>query len=107
MMKKLDREKKKHAQPWLSMPIRFKHPLLRGVKKINFYTYLKNKNFVIVDAPDCLFLLCRYSQLIPKSLDLTSLLKNINKSLRAKKNLKVRRLKKSLFLHTHKQQPNI
>ena len=106
-MKKQGSEKKNHAQLWLSMPVRFEHPSLRGVKKINFYTCLKNKNFVIVDAPDCLVLLSRYSQLIPKSLDLTSLLKNLNTSLRAKKNFKVRRLKKSLFLHTHKQQPNI
>jgi len=106
-MKNLDREKKNHAQLWLSMPVRFEHPSLKGVKKINFYTCLENKNFVIVDEPECLVFLCRYSQLFPKSLDLTCVLKNLNTSLRAVENSNGRRLRKSLLFNTHKQQPNI
>ena len=106
-MKKLGREKKNHAQLWLSMPVRFEHPSLRGVKKINFYTCLENKNFVIVDAPDCLVLLCRYSQLFPESFIWKRFFKSLNTSLRAIENLNGLRLTKSLLFKTHKQQPNI
>ena len=106
-MKNLDREKKNHAQLWLSMPVRFEHTSLKGVKKINFYTCLKNKNFVIVDAPDCLVLLCRYSQLFPESFIWKRFFKSLNTSLRAVENSNGRRLRKSLLFNTHKQQPNI
>ena len=96
-MKKLDREKKNHAQLWLSMPVRFEHPSLRGVKKINFYTCLKNKNFVIVDAPDCLVLLCRYSQLFPESFIWKRFFKSLNKTIGAEVNPKEWRLRKALL----------
>ena len=106
-MKNLDREKKNHAQLWLSMPVRFEHPSLRGVKKINFYTCLENKNFVNVDAPDCLVLYCRYSQLIPKSLDLQKIKKCLNKFVRAEVNSKEWRFKKLHFFQTSKTPQNI
>ena len=96
-MKKLDREKKNHAQLWLSMPVRFEHPSLKGVKKINFYTCLENKNFVIVDAPDCLVLLCRYSQLFPESFIWKRFFKSLNKFIRAEVNPDEMLFKKTLL----------
>ena len=107
MMKKLDREKRKHAQPWLSIPVQFKHSSLRGIKKINFNTCFEDGSLIKVDKPDCLVLLCRYSQLFPESFIWKRFFKSLNTSLRAVENSNGRRLRKSLLFNTHKQQPNI
>jgi hypothetical protein len=97
MMKKLDREKKKHAQPWLSIPVQFKHSSLRGIKKINFNTCFEDGSLIKVDKPECLVLLCRNSHLIPESFIWKRFFKSLNKTIGAEVNPKEWRLRKTLL----------
>ena len=96
-MKKQVSEKKNHAQPWLSMPVRFEHPSLKGVKKINFNTCFEDGSLIKVDKPECLFLLCRHSHLIPESFIWKRFFKSLNKIIRAEVNPDEMLFKKTLL----------